>query len=170
MGYLKSGIVTRIEILNKGEESIDYIRKNFNLELFTKKDNIYLLKEKILKQNLSLFREEFLSFSERKCDSLDNCEAYCLETNINKLLMNEIYLTKDNKNFYFENYENMKFETDECIFDNKKVLLKIFLIPIFWDINKIEAENLNNIITTVNNLTRKAMKNILKNASWFTII
>ena len=86
------------------------------------------------------------------------------------MLESKIYLTEDNKNFYFGNYKNMKFETDICIYDAGNISLKIFFIPIFWDINRVIAEYLNNITTTVNNLTRKAMKNILKDASWFTII
>ena len=170
MGYVKSGIVTRIEILNENKDSNYIVKKYFNVDLYNQKGNIYFLKEKILQQNLKSVREEFLLFSEGKCDSLDNCEAYCLEINVNKMLQNKIYLTEDNKNFCFGNDKNMKFETDICIYDNRKISLKIFFIPIFWDINRVIAEDLNNITTTVNNLTRKAMKNILKDASWFTII
>lgn len=170
MGYVKSGIVTRIEILNENKDSNYFVKKYFNVDLYNQKGNIYFLKEKILQQNLKFFREEFLLFSEGKCDSLDNCEAYCLEINVNKMLQNKIYLTEDNKNFCFDNDKNMEFETDICIYDNRKISLKIFFIPIFWDINRVIAEDLNNITTTVNNLTRKAMKNILKDASWFTII
>ncbi|MGN0992405.1 MAG: hypothetical protein ACI4PE_00475 [Bacilli bacterium] len=170
MGYVKSGIVTRIEILNENKDSTSFIRKNFNLDLYTQKGNIYFLKEKILQQNLKSFREEFLLFSEGRSDSLDSCEAYCLEIDVNKMLQNKIYLIKDNKSFCFDNYVNMKFETDEFVFSDKKVLLRIFLIPIFWDIDKVETVCLNNTILLVNNLTRKAMKNILKDASWVTII
>lgn len=124
----------------------------------------------MLKNNLISFREELLILSEGKCDSLNNCEAYCLEININKMLENEIYLTKDNKKFYFQNYENMKFDTDSCIYNDGKIIITIFFIPIIWDINKIIAEDFNSITTIVNNLTRKAMKNTLKDASWFTVI
>lgn len=170
MGYIKSGIVTRIEILKNEEESSCYIENNFNMDLFDNHDNVFLLKQEVLQQNLIEYREEFLLFSEGKCDSLDDCEAYCLEISINKMLESKIYLTEDNKNFYFGNYKNMKFETDICIYDAGNISLKIFFIPIFWDINRVIAEYLNNITTTVNNLTRKAMKNILKDASWFTII
>lgn len=170
MGYIKSGIATRIEILKNKEVSSCYIEKNFNMELFDNHDNVFLLKKEVLQQNLIEYRKEFLLLSEGKCDSLDSCEAYCLEININKMLENKIYLTEDNKNFCFGNYKNMRFETDRCIYDDGNILLKIFFIPIFWDINRVIAEDLNNITTTVNNLTRKAMKNILKDASWFTII
>ena len=170
MGYIKSGIVTRIEILKNKEESSCYIEKNFNIELFDNYDNVFLLKKEVLQQNLIEYRREFLLLSEGKCDSLDACEAYCLEININKMLDSKIYLTEDNKNFCFGKDKNMKFETDICLYDNRKISLKIFFIPIFWDINRVIAEDLNNVTTTVNNLTRKAMKNILKDTSWFTII
>ena len=76
MGYVKSGIVTRIEILNENKDSNYFVKKYFNVDLYNQKGNIYFLKEKILQQNLKSFREEFLLFSEGKCDSLDNCEAY----------------------------------------------------------------------------------------------
>lgn len=170
MGYLKIGIVTRIEIIKNKELSQNYIKQNFNLNLFNPNEKTYLLKPEVLKKNLTDYRQELMELSEGECDSLDNCEAYCLEINVNKMLENEIYLTEDNKKFYFANYENMNFETDVCTYKTKKMTLKIFFIPVFWDVNWVTFENLNNITTIVNNLTRKAMKNILKDASWFTII
>ena len=44
MGYIKSGIVTRIEILKNEEESSCYIENNFNMDLFDNHDNVFLLK------------------------------------------------------------------------------------------------------------------------------
>ena len=79
----------------------------FDLTLFNKKDNDYLLKEKILNENLKDFREEYLSLSNFKGDSLNNCEAYVLEKDVNELLDNYIYLIDGNKRFFFKNHEEL---------------------------------------------------------------
>lgn len=170
MSYIKSGIVTRIDIVKKNKESLDYINKSFDLNLFNKVNNHYLLKEDILQKNLYSYKNEYMSFSEKENDSLNNCEAYTLETDINTLLTKKIHLQDFNKKYYFEDFEDFIFEVDYCNYLNNKININLLLIPIFWDINKAVSEDFALITVTVNNLTRKAMKNVLKGASWFTII
>ena len=57
-----------------------------------------------------------------------------------------------------------------CHYIDDNVYLKFSLIPVFWDTNRVECEDFINTMITVNNLTRKAMKNVLKGASWFSVI
>ncbi len=169
MPYLKAGIVTRIEI-DRIKNDLNYLDKFFNLNLFCNGNNVFLLKKNILRENLVSFRKEFMNITNYRGDSLNNCEAYSLEIDVNKMLENEIYLSDDGKKFYFENFENMKFDTDQCYYKDKKISMLIFFIPIFWDINKIVAEDFDIITVTVNNLTRLALKNKLKDACWFAVI
>ena len=169
MSYIKGGVVTRIENTNhkNNKQNIDNF---FDLTLFNKNDNDYLLKEKILNENLKDFREEYLSLSNFKGDSLNNCEAYVLEKDVNELLDNYIYLIDGNKRFFFKNHEEYIFETDYFMYTDEKNSFALYLIPIFWDINKVKIENFSNVINFVNNLTRKALNNKLKDACWFSVI
>ncbi len=170
MSYIKGGIVTRIDTSKNKEAALEFLEENFDLNLFTNNSDSYLLKEKKLQENLIKFRQEFLDFTMGKGDSLNSCEAYCLEVDVDKMLESGIYLTDDNTKFYFGIDKTKKFETDFCHYYKRKFSLSLFFIPVFWDVNWIEAEDFYIMSVTVNNLTRKAMKNPLKNASWVTII
>lgn len=169
MSYIKGGVVTRIENTNHKNNNKE-LETFFDLNLFNENGNDYLLKEKLLNENLKDFREEYLSLSNFKGDSLSNCEAYVLEKDVNKLLDNYIYLIDGNKRFFFKNHEEYIFETDYFMYTDEKNSFALYLIPIFWDINKVKTENFSNVINFVNNLTRKALNNKLKDACWFSVI
>lgn len=169
MAYIKGGIVTRVENIKIRKKNF-CISSIFDVSLFEKKENIYLLKNSVLNDNLCDFRKELMSFTNFKGDSLENCEAYCLEISVDKLLENDICLTKDNKKFIFNSYEDFEFETDHFFYKDNVISFDVYFIPIFWDINRVDAENFNNMINFVNNLTRKAMNNKLKGACCFSII
>ena len=169
MAYIKNGIVTRIDVCGENND-LSYVNKLFDLSIYEKVDNKYLLFEDVLQDNFKSYRTEYLEFSCYSGDSLSCCESYCLNVDINKLLDNKIHLTKDNKNYYFENYEDVLFDTDVCHYIDDNVYLKFSLIPVFWDTNRVECEDFINTMITVNNLTRKAMKNVSKGASWFSVI
>ena len=169
MSYIKGGVVTRIEN-NISKNNTQELENLFDLTLFNKKDNDYLLKEQILNENLIDFRKEYLSFSNFKGDSLNNCEAYALEIDVDKMLENYIYLTEGNKKFFFKNHEEYIFETDYFMCTDEKNSFGLYLIPIFWDINEVKTENFSNVMNFVNNLTRKALNNKLKDACWFSVI
>lgn len=170
MSYIKYGIVTKIKIVKNDKQSEEYIKNNFNLNLYIKEKNTYYLKEEILNENIKKFRTEFLELTNNEGDSLNNCEAFCLETTANKLLKNKIFLCQNNEKFYFSKYEDFKFETDNLIYKNKKVKIKIYFVSVFWDINRIQAEDFSNISNIINKLTRISLKNTLKDASFFTIV
>lgn len=168
--YIKTGIVARIDIIKNKNESKKYIKKHFNEKLFTVEDDIYLLKPKLLTENLKEYRLELLSFSENRNDSLGNCEAYCLETDVEKLMEKKVFLTDENTQIYFENFESNRFDLDMCFYSFGGAVLRIYMIPVLWDINKTDSEDFCLVTNTVNNLIRKAMTNVLKDASWFSII
>lgn len=170
MSYIKCGIVTKIEMFNCNKSTLDFLTSSFNLRLFSYKDNTYFLKESFLKENLFLFREEFLKFSNKYGDSINDSVAYCLNTYGDKLINNEIFLCNNNEKFYFANYNSFKFDTDVINFTIDKTSIKIFFIPIFWDINKIEAEDFSFVSMLVDKFIRSAMNNVLKDASIFTIV
>lgn len=174
MPYIKSGIVTRIEIKKGRQRSIKFIEKNFNINFFDiDKDNgKYLLKEDIFNENIKSYRKEYLSFTRdrEKSDSLDSCEAYCLEKNINNILDNKIYFIDGNRRYLFEGDDSFIFSADKCFYEEGGMKLVIYFVAVFWDISIFKSADFSNITITVNNLTRKAMKNVLKDVSWFTII
>ena len=100
MAYIKNGIVTRIDVCGENND-LSYVNKLFDLSIYEKVDNKYLLFEDVLQDNFKSYRTEYLEFSCYSGDSLSCCESYCLNVDINKLLDNKIHLTKDNKNYYF---------------------------------------------------------------------
>ena len=170
MAYAKYGVVTRIDLLKNKKEGIKYIKDNFDLNFFVRNKNSYLLNNAFINDNLKDLREEFLTFSNFFGDSFDSCEAYCIETDIDELMNHNIILVDNCEKFYFEGYNDFVFDTDCVLYFTNKFSFKLFLIPIFWDINRIESESFNTISLVVNNLTRKCMKNKLKDVSFFTII
>ena len=56
-----------------------------------------------MEDNINDFRKEIISFTDGKGDSLDNTEAYCLNTDIDTLLKNKIVLIDNNERYYFSN-------------------------------------------------------------------
>lgn len=170
MAYIKCGVVTKINIEKNKKNSIEYLNKTFNLELFKRIKNSYYLNSDILSLNIKEFRNEFLSFSNFYGDSLDNCEAYCLEVSIDKLIQEKINLCNDNEKYYFSNYENYKFNTDEVIVTTDNFSIKIFMIPVFWDIYRVIVESFEMVSELINNLIHKCMKNTLKEACFFTVV
>ena len=48
--------------------------------------------------------------------------------------------------------------------------IKIFMIPIFWDIYRVIVENFEMVSELINNLIHKCIKNPLKDASFFTVV
>ena len=170
MAYIKCGVVIKINIEKNKKQAIEYLNKFFDLELFEKTNNSYYLKNDILSSNIKEFRNELLRFSNFYGDSLDDCEAYCLETSIDELIKKKIYLCNDNEKYYFAGYKNHKFDTDEVVVTTSKFSIKIFMIPIFWDIYRVVVENFEMISELVNNMIRKCMKNPLKDISFFTVV
>ena len=170
MAYIKCGIVIKINIEKNKKQAMEYINKFFNLELFEKIKNSYFLKNDILSSNIKEFRNELLEFSNYYGDSLDDCEAYCLETSIEKLIQKKIYLCNNNEKYYFSDYDNYKFSADEVMVTTSNFSIKIFMIPIFWDIYRVIVENFEMISKLINGILRKSMKNPLKDASFFTVV
>lgn len=168
-GYFKGGIITRIDVMSENEKAKEYLKKYFELNGYNKINNSYLLKEELLINNIENFRNELLNLTENQSDSLENSEAYLLETTADKLLSKNVFLTKDNKKYYFQDYENIKFETDVYEISEKGVHIILSAITILWNTDKIEIENKNNFEKFINNLIRKSVTNVLKNFSWFTI-
>ena len=163
--YIKTGIVTKIIFNPSNKKQVNFLNNNFNLDLYTLKNNTYYIKYDILKNNFWSFHKEYLSFTNYKYDSIDDCCAYALEINLDSLKKRNIILTN--------NFEGYTFEGFDYIFhmDHDQFLgINIYFISIYWNINKISCEDFTNIKVLSNNLCRKAVKNILKNASWFTII
>ena len=167
MSYIKGGIVTRIDILSNTKKVNKFLNDNFDLSMFTFKNNSYLLDEKLLKENFWKFREEYLELIDWTCDSIKNSESFIIEENINKLKMSKISLINNNKSYYFDDYKEYIFETDA---DENNKNIKIYFISIYWDINKIIADDFSNLTKLVNNLTRKSLENPLKKVSWLTVI
>ena len=103
MAYIKYGITTKIMKIYNNKETDTYINNSFDLNLFAKKSSSYYLKSKLLEDNINDFRKEIISFTDGKGDSLDNTEAYCLNTDIDTLLKNKIVLIDNNERYYFSN-------------------------------------------------------------------
>lgn len=167
MGYIKCGIVTRIDIVS-GDG--DCLGDFFDLSLYKRVGDGYFICDDILQDNLVSYREEFLKFSFYHGDSFDSSDAYCIGTSINELLRNKIYLIRDNSYYYFDNHLDYLLDADVCFFKFNDTLFRFFVIPVFWDVNRVDSECFDFISITVNNLTRGAMKNVLKDASWFYVI
>ena len=165
MSYLKYGIVTKIE----NTES-DVVKNIFNLKLYKQKRNYYLLKESILNKNLKEFRKEIISLSKGQGDSINNCEAYCLETNADLLLENKIHYIDNDDKYYFENHEDFVFDFEKAYYFTDKICLKLNYLSLFWDTNKITIEDFIALDSFLNNISKKALNNCLKEASLFTII
>lgn len=170
MAYIKCGVVTKISIEKNKKQAIEYLNKFFNIEFFERIKNSYCLKNDILSSNIKEFRNELLEFCNFYGDSLDDCEAYCLEVTIDELIEKKIYLCNDNEKYYFLNYESHKFDTDEVVVTTSNFSIKIFMIPIFWDIYRVIVENFEMISEFINNLVRKSMKNPLKDVSFFAVV
>lgn len=166
MSYFKSGIVTRIEVIS----DIDgVLGEYFDLDLFFKTGNVYLLNSSFFNDNICSYREEYMSFCDGFCDSLSSCEAYVLETDVCLMLGSGICFSCGNRSYFFNGFSYV-FDTDECCFRYKNLELKLFFIPVFWDINYVSCLDIGFISIVVNKLTRGTMKNVLKGASWFTVI
>jgi len=163
MGYIRGGIVTRIETCNSSD--MEVVRNLFDLKLFDFNDDVYLLKKDIFSDNFWILRDEYLGFTCNKGDSIKNCEACYLNIDIHKLRKNKVILSNNNKSFYFSSFSKL-FETDVVYFNN----IKIHFISIYWDVNKIFSEDFSSCSLFVNNLTHNALKNILKGATWFTVL
>lgn len=170
MAYFKYGIVVKIEMIKNYKNNYKYLSNCFNLNLYNKIENGYLIKENVLSSNVWKFREEVLDMTNGLGDSFYNCEAYCLNKTINELSKSDIKLCNNNEKYYFSCFVNYKFQADELTLCDEEVSLKLFLIPIFWDINSICFDNFNNMSLFINKLARQSMSNILKDASFFGVI
>lgn len=170
MAYIKCGIVTKINVRKNKEKALDYINSLFNTELYNKDKENYYIKEDVLRVNIKDFRDELLSYSNFYGDSLSDCEAYCLETAIESLINKEIVLCDSNERYYFLGFDNYKFNTDSVMITTSKFSVKLFIIPIFWDIYRIVAEDFTKITEFVTKLMHKCLSNPLKDASFFTVI
>ena len=163
MAYIKYGVVTRIENINKNK---DFIKNNFNLDLYEDKKVYYLLKNTILKDNLKSFRKEIMNLSNKKIDSIDSSEAYCLETTGDNLINHDICLLKGGRKYYFQDYEDFIFDTEEVCLLTENSFLKLSFLSLFWDINKIVCEDFSKVSIFLNNSLKKALTNCLKDASF----
>lgn len=168
-GFIKGGIITRIDIIKNESQAVKYIEKHFNTNLLEKLNKSFSIRQNILIKNLINYRKELLNITENNGDSLNNHEAYTLGEIIDKLLKEGIYLTKDNKKYYFNNKKEIQFETEFTIKETNKFKIIIYFIPIIWDINRIIIEDSNFLSLILNNLTKKALTNPLKDITWFTV-
>lgn len=170
MSYIKCGVTTKIIPIYNNDQTDSFLEKSFDLKLYYKKESSYCLKPEILCNNLREFRKEVLSFTDGKGDSLDNCEAYCLNTNVDDLLNNKIVLIEDNERYYFSNNKYFKFDTDQVVILDDLVGLKLFLIPVYWDINRVKFENFIPVASFMSKLLRTSTNNVLKGASFFVVV
>ncbi len=170
MSYVKYGVTTKIKLINSNNQTYKYVKDSFDLSLFNKNDNSYYLKSDVLSDNLKWFRKEILRFTEGCGDSLDNCEAYCLNTDVDSLLNNKILLFNDNEKYYFSSNKYFKFEADQVVILDGLIGIKLYLIPVFWDVNRVEYENYITIANFINKLIRTSTSNILKGASFFVVV
>lgn len=168
--YIKGGIVTKITILDKNAFQENKLKEYFDLNLYTKDKNNYYLKEYILNKSIKSYREEILKLTNSKADSIENSEAYILNTNANTLLKEKIILTNNHEKYFFENYKKMAFETDSKTENIEDLNIIIHMIPIIWSTEKISAESINFFCIFINNLIKKSLNNKLKDCSWFTIM
>ena len=81
-----------------------------------------------------------------------------------------MYLCDNHEKYYFAGYSKHKFSTDEVIVTTNNFSIKIFMIPIFWDIYRVVVENFEMISELINNMIRRCISNPLKDASFFTVI
>lgn len=163
MGYLKGGIVTRIDVLDSC--GCDRVSGLFDLELFDFNCDVYMLKESVLMDNFWTFHDEYMKMTEGVGDSIKNCEASFFDIDIHKLKFKKVLLSDDNKKFYFSDFVK-KFDTEVVYFFG----LRIYFISIYWNINKIQCEDFSDISLFVNNLTHNSLENKLKGASWISIL
>ncbi len=170
MAYLKYGIVLKIELIKNKKRSFDYINQTINMNYYNKKNNTFYLKPNFINKHLNTFRKEILTYTNNYGDSLDNCEAYCLNTNINKLIDSKIVFSSDYESYYFKDYNSLKFNPDIIEITDNKLHIKIYLLPIYWDTYKIEAEDFSKTNYLLNNLTQKHLKSPLKDVSLFTLV
>lgn len=166
MSYIKYGIVTKINI-EKDKNFDTYIKSNFNLKLYEQKEKYYVIKEKIVNKNIKDFRKEILVHSNNNADSINSCEAYCLNTNAEDLLKNKIIFIEEDDKYYFENHEDFVFEFEKVYYFTEKICLKLNFLSLFWDINSIEINDFLTLNTFLNNIAKKALNNCLKDASLF---
>ena len=170
MAYLKYGIVVKIKLVKNKSNGYDYIRRTINLDYYNKTNNTFHLKLDILNNNIKAFRKEFLKYTNNYGDSIDNCEAYCLNIDVNKLIESEIIFSSNYESYYFKDYNTLKFNPDIVEISNKKITIKLYLLPIYWDIYSIKAEDFSKTSLLLNNFTQKALKNPLKDVSLFTLV
>lgn len=170
MGYIKGGIVTRIDIMTQNKKTKEYLENYFDLSLYKKEKNTYLIDETNINKNIKEFRKELLTLTNNKGDSIENSEAYLLETTANNLLSKRVILKEHNKKYSFEKYKDINFETDMYEIKKEKVCIILSILILIWDTNKIEIEEPKFFNDFINNLVRKSTVNTLKNSSWFTII
>lgn len=170
MSYIKYGVTTKIVKIYDNSETENYISNVFDLSLFYNNKNSYYLDSKILSDNLKGFRKEILSFTDGLGDSLDNSEAYCLNTDGDTLLENKILLIDDNEKYYFSNNKYFKFDTDQVVVLDNNIGIQLYLIPIFWDINRVDFKDFYSVANFVNKLVRTSTNNVLKGASFFAVI
>lgn len=163
--FIKGGIVTRIDILNNNFCLEDY----FNLNLYKRVKNNYYLKENILNKNLYDLWKEVNFLTNNMGDSISDSDSYVLLTNADKLLKSPIVLESDNKRYRYLKYQRNSFETIIIYEKINKMRIRIYLMPIIWDINRLEIESDLFLKTFLNNLIRKSLKNILKDTIWFVI-
>lgn len=169
MAYIKYGIVTKIEIITNNKATKDYLNSNFNLNLYNKIKNEYYLNHEILKENIVSFRKEILKYTMGKGDSIDSYEAFYLNTTAEKLLKKEMYLFEDNEKYSFAN-EDYCFETDKVFVSDEHMQICLYLIAIFWDINRVEFENFITLSSFVGNLIKRSSTNVLKDASFLAVV
>lgn len=163
--YFKTGIVAKIVFDSDNKKQVDFLKENFNLDLYHFENGSYCINEDVLKENFWSFYEEYLSFSGFKYDSIDDCCAYVLETDLSHLKKCDIILKNDCKCFSFLGFDYVFHMDCDSYMD-----IDIYFISIYWNINRVTSEDLSNIKLLCNNLCRSASKNVLKDASWFTII
>lgn len=164
--FIKGGVVTRIDILNNSS----CLEKYFNLKLYKKIENSYYLKEDILNKNLYSLWREISSLTSNMGDSISDSDSYVLLANADKLLKSPIVLLDDNKRYRYLKYQRNSFEMILIYETIHKMRIRIYLMPIIWDINRLEIESDLFLKTFLNNLIRKSLKNILKDTIWFVIV
>ena len=164
--FIKGGIVTRIDVIGREYE----LDKYFDLNFYIKDKKSYLLKEDILNNNISCLRKELLELTDNNSDSIDESDAYVLETTGDKLLKKKIFLTSDRERYYYEDYVSNKFETILTYETLGKNKVRIYFLPVLWIVDKIWCGDDTSLKKFLNKMVIKSLNSKLGGAFFITLI
>ena len=129
-----------------------------------------MLNEDILNNNISCLRKELLKLTDNNSDSIDESDAYVLETTGDKLLKNRIFLTSDRERYYYEDYTSNKFETILTYETLGKNKVRIYFLPMLWIVDKIWCGDDTSLKKFLNKMVIKSLNSKLGGAFFITLI